>query len=174
VRVLTGIGEDWLPSDAGEFGTLVTAEHNKAAAVVDELKLPTLDATTQGALAAAIYVEAGLFQAAIEQYQAILIDQPSVVALIALGDLYLEIDLPFFAIKAYQDALTMLDQGPAPDPILQAAADFGMGLAYYKQQQYALAEPYFLQAIALYSAGDAPAETEFARQRLLETQARLP
>lgn len=174
VRVLTGIAQPWLPSDAGEFYTLAEAEHNKVAAVVDELQLPTLDATTQGLLTAAIYVEAGLFQAAIEQYQAILIEQPSVVALIALGDLHLEIDLPFFAIWAYQDALTMLEQGPGQDPILQAAADFGLGLAYYKQQNYALAEPYFLQAIELYSASDAPAETEFARQRLLETQARLP
>ncbi len=159
VAARRSVAEKWRESEPSELRTLDadTAAHLQAdIAAVQALDL---DPTTQNLALAGLYTRQQVYSQAIAHYEAILQDTSAPALFNTVGDLYRQVELQRYALKAYKAGLDLLDTGP-DDPATRAAAEFGSGQAEYSRLRYTQAEPYFTRAVTLYVA--MPVQEEYA------------
>lgn len=172
VSARTGIAAPLRDSEASAVRTLPTAEAEQLQSDVAAIGASALDPVTSNLLLAGRYREHGLLDSAIGAYEAAFVSQPDPVTAIALGDLYLAIGLQRFAFLAYQNALDVVTEQAEGNLAVQAAAEFGIGLVYFSRDNFAEAEPHFVQAIDLYAQIGAQSAQEATQHALQETQKR--
>lgn len=173
VSARTGIASPLRPSESSALRTLsadevkAVAEEGKALIDLD------LDPVTKQLLLGGLYARHALSTTAIAAYAEVVAMQPSPIPYVALGDLYLSVDLQRFAFLAYQQALDLLTAAQRDDPAVTASAEFGIGLVYYSRANYKEAEPHFVAAVEHYRQLGAAEEQSVAEHALEETSKRL-
>jgi len=130
-----------------------------------QIAMLPLDKASHLLLTAGAYAQSGLYADAIAAYDQALQAQEMPEARVALGDLYLKIDLVESAEREYR-------QVPAdtPDPAAYAAAELGLGYASYARNLFDEARAHFERAGALYATLCLPAEEEEARAAAARVQ----
>ena len=159
VAARRNVAEPWRESEPSALYTLdvdIAAQLNEDITTVQAL---ALDPTTQNLVLAGLYTRQQVHSEAIIRYEVILQDAPAPALFNTLGDLYRQVELQRYALKAYKAGLDLLNARP-DDPAARAAAEFGSGQAEYSRLRYTQAEPYFTRAAALYSA--MPVQEEYA------------
>lgn len=172
VAARTGIAAPLRESEPSALRTLAVADAEQLQATLAAIEALNLDLLTQNLLMAGRFREAGLIAQAIAAYEAAYGIQTTPEVAIALGDLYLAVDLQRFAFLAYQSALDQLTATGRADKAIEAAAGFGIGLVYYSRGNYAEAELHLRKAIALYAAIGATEEQAHAQIALEAAQKR--
>lgn len=127
-------------------------------------KLP-VDKVNRLLLIAGAYVQGGLYSDALAAYDEALKAQEVPEARVTLGDLYLTNGLTVLADREYRQVL----EG-APGPIVQAAAELGLGYVAYFRKRFADAQAHFGRAHERYAALGLLAEAETARAAALRAQ----
>jgi tetratricopeptide (TPR) repeat protein len=118
-----------------------------------------VDPASRLLLAAAAYVQGGLYADAIANYDAALQAQEMPEARVALGGLYLKIGLTTLAGREYGKVLA-----GAPDCAMRAEAELGLGYASYFRKRYDDARGHFECARDLYVTLGMSEEAESARK----------
>ncbi len=173
VAARTGIAAPLRESEVSALRTLAVADTEQLQATLATVEALNLDPMTQNLLSAGHFREAGLMAQAIAAYARAYEIQSTPEVAIALGDLYLAIDLQRFAFLAYQSALDQLAAAGRTDAAVQAAAEFGIGLVYYSRGNYAEAEPHLSTALTLYQTVNAEHERADVEASLDATRERL-
>jgi len=173
ISARTGIATPLRASEVSALRTLAADEAEQVQTVVAQIEALAVDPVTRNLLLAGLYREHGLLDAAIAAYVAAQTEQPTAEVNVALGDLYLKVDLQRFALRAYQDTLDQLATAEKDNPAARAAAEFGIGLVYYSRANYAEAEPHFVEAVELYTQIGAESERNAAQAALQATRERL-
>lgn len=174
ISARTGIAAPLRPSEASALRTLPAEEAAQVQREAEPYKAITVDPVTPNYLLADLYVDHGLLDAAIAAYVAAEAHQPSAVSMVTLGDLYLQVNLQRFAFNAYQRALDKLAAQGQEDPVIHAAAEFGIGLVYYSRANYKEAQAHLITAQSLYKQGGATEKLKDVQAALDATQQRLP
>jgi len=173
VSARTGIASPLRESETSALRTLTAADAAQLQATVAEIEALDLDPVTRNLLLAGHYRAYGVLEQAIVAYVQAYALQPVSEVAVALGDLYLKVDLQRFALRAYQDTLDQLATAEKDNPAARAAAEFGIGLVYYSRANYAEAEPHFVEAVELYTQIGAESERNAAQAALQATRERL-
>lgn len=172
VSARTGIAAPLRESETSALRTLAAAEAAQLQTTLAEINRLDLDQVTRQLLLAGHYRAYNVFDQAISAYVEAYDAQPTPEVAVALGDLYLAVDLQRFAFLAYQSALDQAAAIGHENMAAQAAAEFGIGLVYYSRGNYAEAEPHLRQAIALYTAMGTTQEQAHAQIALEAAQKR--
>jgi hypothetical protein len=125
-----------------------------------------VDPASRLLLTAGTYARRGLYADAISNYDEVLQAQEVPEARVTLGDLYLTVGLTAPAEREYRRVLA----GP-PGSAAQAAAELGLGQAFYVRKLFDDARAHFERARELYINLGLPAEAEKARAAAASLQA---
>lgn len=174
VSARTGIAAPLRESETSALRTLPDAEATELQAIITDITALDLDGVTRNLLLAGHYRAYAVLDQAIDAYAEAYAIQPAPEVAVALGDVYLAIELQRFAALAYQAALDQVTAGGKDKPDVRAAAEFGIGLVYYSRGNYSEAESHLSEAVTLYAAIGAEKEQGNAQAALEAAQARNP
>jgi tetratricopeptide (TPR) repeat protein len=156
------VDEEWRMADKSSKTSFRTLDTETAQHLQDDIvatRALGLDPLTEKLVLASLFVSHTVQSQAILLYEEIARQTPAAALYNTLGDLYRQIELQRYAIRAYNAGLSLLDNGE-DDPPVRATAQFGIGQAEFSRQRYHQAEPYFTEAVALYA--QMPVQEEYA------------
>ncbi len=151
VSARTGIAAPLRESETSALRTLSDTAATELQAIITEIATLDLDVVTRHLLLAGHARTYHVLEQAIDAYVAAYAVQPTPEIAVALGDVYLAVELQRFAALAYQAALDQIVAEGTDKPAVRAAAEFGLGLVYYSRGNYAEAEPHLSEAVTLYA-----------------------
>ncbi|MCE7988952.1 MAG: hypothetical protein DYG89_47970 [Caldilinea sp. CFX5] len=159
VAARRNVAEPWRESEPSMVRTLDADTAALLQADIAAVQALALDATTENLVLAGLYTHQQVYSQAIALYEVLAQETAAPTLFNTVGDLYRQVELQRYALKAYKASLDLLDAGP-DDAAMRAAAEFGSGQAEYRRLRFTQAEPYFTRAAALYRA--MPVQEEYA------------